>query len=231
MRETIEDRQRVKEVDTGLIGKFINRTPFILSCAVLYAGLASSPLISAKLIAMGTSTCNGYGYGYGYNPTCKIGVMVYKALVGTTYFGFLLGAIGDLTKTVVKGRKGSDHLVTGGVFSIFRHPNYTGEVIGWVSSFLASLVAVVSVVMTGTGTGTGTGTPGINKLSMVKEFGPLLALSFAGVLGIAFVLFAAASNLEKRQKEKYGDDEVYAKWIASSWSGPKLKQSKPVGEE
>ena len=223
MRETIEDRQRVKEVDTGLIGKFINRTPFILSCAVLYAGLASSPLISAKLIAMGNAN------GYGYSPTCKIGLMVYKALVGTTYFGFLLGAIGDLTKTVVKGRKGSDHLVTGGVFSIFRHPNYTGEVIGWVSSFLASLVAVMSVVMTGTGTGTGTA--GINKLSMVKEFGPLLALSFAGVLGIAFVLFAAASNLEKRQKEKYGDDEIYAKWIASSWSGPKLKQSKPVGKE
>ena len=75
MRETIEDRQRKKEDGKGLIGKMINRTPFILGCAFLYAGLAAPPLVSATLIEMAVV------------PSCGLGVSLYKALVGCTWFG------------------------------------------------------------------------------------------------------------------------------------------------
>jgi len=195
MRERIEDRQKKKEGNTGLIGRFLNRTPFILSCSMLYAGLASPALTSAKLIQMGAA------------PTCEIAAMGYKALVGLTWFGFMLGAVGDLTKSFVKGKKGSDHLVTGGVYGVFRHPNYTGEMIGWSSSYLASIVAIL----------------GTKKLEVLKALSPRLVLSSLGVVGILFVLCAATTNLERRQREKYGERDEYKEWAKKSVSGPVLK--------
>ena len=54
--------------------------------------------------------------------SCRLSVVV-------SLFGFLLGAIGDLNKTIGKALKGEDELITGFVFRFFRHPNYTGEVI------------------------------------------------------------------------------------------------------
>jgi steroid 5-alpha reductase family enzyme len=196
-RETIEERQKKKQVDPGLIGKISKRAPFVLSCAFLYAGLTTPPLISATLIQMGVM------------PSCEIGMMVYKVLVGLTWFGFGLGAIGDLTKTFVKSRRGPDHLVTGGVYGLFRHPNYTGEVIAWTSSFLASLAAVIC-------------TSGVKLQSLALP----LALSFSGALGIIFVLLGATTTLERKQKEKYGNSEEYKDWVQSSWSGFKFAPKK-----
>jgi len=196
MRERIEARQTKKEVDTGLIGRVLNRAPFIMSCSMLYAGLAAPALTSAKLIQIGAA------------PTCEIASLAYKALVGLTWFGFMLGAVGDLTKSFVKGKKGPDHLVTGGVYSLFRHPNYTGEVIGWTSNFLASIIAI----------------SGTKRLDILKTMSPALALSSLGVVGILFVLCAATGNLEKRQMEKYGKTDEYKEWVKKSWSGPKLQK-------
>jgi steroid 5-alpha reductase family enzyme len=200
MRETIEERQTRKQDDPGLIGRISKRAPFVLSCAFLYAGLTAPALISATLIQMGGM------------PSCEIGMMAYKVLVGLTWFGFGLGAIGDLTKTFVKSRRGPDHLVTGGVYCLFRHPNYTGEVIGWTASFLASLAAVIC-------------TSGV-KLQVLKSLALPLALSFTGALGIIFVLLGATTKLESRQKEKYGKSEYYEDWVRSSWSGFKLAPKK-----
>lgn len=200
MRERIEQRQTDKEKDTGWIGRVLNRTPFILSCSLLYAGLAAPSLISTKIIEIGAT------------PICDMALKVYKVLVGLTWFGFSLGAIGDYTKSIVKGKKGPDHLVTGGVYRYFRHPNYTGEMIGWSASFLASIVATVA------------SKSGISssKMEILKVLWPFLGLSSLGIVGILFVLFAATSNLEKRQEEKYGNTDEYKKWIKKSWSGPKL---------
>jgi len=200
MRETIEDRQREKEDGKGLIGRIANRTPFILGCACMYAGLAAPPLVGAKLIKMGAF------------PSCDVGMLLYKILVGCTWFGFTLGAIGDFTKTLVKSRKGPEHLVTGGVFRIFRHPNYTGEVIGWSSSFLASLVAVLCA--------------NGDKITVLKAIAAYVSLGFAGALGIIFVLCAAATKLEKRQSEKYGEMRKYRDWVSSSWAGPTFSEKK-----
>jgi len=203
MRERIEQRQTDKEKDTGWIGRVLNRTPFILSCSMLYAGLAAPPLISTKVIEIGAT------------PICSIALNAYKVLVGLTWFGFSLGAIGDYTKSIVKSKKGPDHLVTGGVYRYFRHPNYTGEVIGWSASFLASIVATVASTMSGV---SGNG----SKVKVVKALLPFLGLSSLGMVGILFVLFAATTSLEKRQEEKYGNIDEYKRWIKTSWSGPKL---------
>ena len=203
MREAIEDRQRNKEENTGIIGIFVNRTPFILSCACLYAGLASVPLMSAKLIDMGFAASSTAG-------TRNVGLTIYKYLVGMTWFGFGLGALADLTKLRVKAKEGPDHLVTGGVYRLLRHPNYTGEMIGWSSSFVASLVAIACCCSSSA------------FFQIMKGLAVPLILSACSTVGILFVLLAASTNLEKRQYEKYGGGERYKKWISHSWSGPTL---------
>lgn len=196
MRERIEARQKKKEKGAGLFGRILNRTPFILSCSMLYAGLASPALSSANLIKTATI------------PSCPYALLAYKTLVGMTWFGFLLAAVGDFQKSASKARNGSDHLVTNGVYSLFRHPNYTGECIGWGSSFLASIVAMI----------------GTKSLDVAKSVAPYLTFSSLGVFGIFFVLMMAATNLETRQEEKYGTSPEYKAWIESSWAGPTLKK-------
>ena len=61
-------------------------------------------------------------------------------------------------------------------------------------------------------------------MSKLAVGGWLLA-SAVGFAGIGFVLVNAATNLEKKQKEKYGAAEgvgggPYEKWVAGSWAGP-----------
>lgn len=199
MRERIEDRQTAKEDGAGTIGRLVNRIPFILSCSLLYMGLVAPPLASGMLLEM-MSTNQGGVVAVASN---SVALGAYKALVGLTWAGFIMGAIGDLTKTIVKGWKGPDHLVTGGVYALFRHPNYTGEVIGWTSNFLASIAAII---LSGYGI----------KMSLIV---PMLLGCF-GLLGIVFVLTAATTNLEKRQKEKYGGTDAYENWNA--WAGFQL---------
>jgi len=192
MRERIESRQTVKEEGSGLLGRIVNRLPFIISCAFLYLGLAIPPLMGGRLLEMMSAT----------HVPCEKAVLAYKALVGCTWMGFLAAALGDFIKTIVKGMKGADHLVTGGLFSLLRHPNYTGEIFGWTSSLVASLVAIS---MSGVG------------LKKLKPLAIPYALGVCGTLGIIFVLCAAATNLEARQKEKYGKSDKYNSW--SAWAG------------
>lgn len=192
--------------------RLMNRTPFILSCSVLYQGLIS-PVYISILKATSLSAENNI-------MLCPISSMVYKSLIGLTWFGFLLAAVGDLTKTAMKGRqqkkkkeeneKKEDYLVTNGVFRFFRHPNYTGEIISWSSSYLASLFLVLTSFFSSSSSGVGVGSYGV----------PLLVLlGFLGVAGMNFVLLNATKNLEKRQKEKYGGLDEYEKWIETSWCG------------
>mmetsp|Transcript_31187 Transcript_31187/g.51503 ORF Transcript_31187/g.51503 Transcript_31187/m.51503 type:complete len:158 (+) Transcript_31187:3-476(+) len=128
-----------------------------------------------------------------------------RFLVGTTAGGFLLGAVGDITKTIMKSKKGADHLVTEGVFRFFRHPNYTGELFGWTASTAAGLI--------------------VSGGSM-----PLKVASVVGALGINFVLIQAATNLEKKQAAKYGETDSYQKWILGSWAGVTKKKKDEVSD-
>ena len=180
-REKIEDRAKKK-------GSRFARTPFVVSVAVLYACMAAPLFVTINSLAPFWS----YSGGWRLNAA--------RILVATTWSGFLLAAVGDATKTAFKATKGADYLVTGGVFRFLRHPNYTGEFLGWTASALAAILLA-----------------GASWLSLA---------SAVGALGIDFVLAQAATGLERKQLEKYGKTESYKKWIQRSWAGVTMKTQK-----
>jgi steroid 5-alpha reductase family enzyme len=171
-------------------GNRIARTPFVAGVAFLYACMA------APLFVTITTETKFWSLHGGWK------LIVARILVGMTCAGFALGALGDTTKTVVKAKRGPDHLVVEGVFRFFRHPNYTGEMLGWTASALAAVVL-----------------GGVSWLSLA---------SVVGALGIDFVLVQAATGLERKQHEKYGASESYQNWMRTSWAGVTKKRVEPT---
>ena len=186
MQKKIEERAESS-------GSRLSRTPFVLSCAYLYYGLCEPLYLSALMATKSFGNLD----------------LVFKGLVATTWLGFLVAALGDFTKSFIKARKGEDHLVTGGIFRFLRHPNYTGEMIGWTSSGLAGLVSFIS----------------LNQLTQYQPWFYLTSTAM-GVAGINFVLLLATRNLERRQAETYGGQEAYRNWISKSWAGFALGEKK-----
>ena len=193
-RERIEQARGTKKQPSQLklTNRIVARTPLVLGCAALYAGMAAPLWVTAQSMAVTTSTAS----------TCGVVAALGKVSVACTWIGFLVAAWGDLQKTYVKAKKGENTLVKGGVFAWLRHPNYTGEAFGWTASFMASVMAAVS--------------------SWDSKFIGPLAASFLGWVGIVGVLAMATTGLEKRQREKYETNPDYEKWIRRSWAGPTL---------
>lgn len=132
------------------------------------------------------------------------------ATIAVGFGGFLLAAVGDWYKSRVKARDGPDKLVTTGPYRYLRHPNYTGEMVGWTCACLVlPILQIVSYSKT---------------VTTVRPILPWLYSSIVGWLGICFATLAkeATGGLEKKQKEKYGGTPEYEEWIKSSWSGPML---------
>ena len=217
MRERIEDRAKKQ-------GNRLNRTPFLLSCAFLYFCMMSPLLITCQVCNDISMTIPpsllGLGGVGGISITFILELLLRSSIV-MTLLGFLLGALGDLNKTVGKAWQGEDALITGGIFRFFRHPNYTGEVIGWVSSCLAGFLAVLWKTVSISSSAVGG-----SNVALWKSMSPYLLTSLMGAIGISFVLVTATTGLEFRQKEKYGDTEEYKKWIKKSWVGFKMASKK-----
>ena len=205
MRERIEERAKKQ-------GNRLKRTPFLLSCAFLYFCMMCPLLITSQMCDGMSMACGPIRFSSGAVPILEHAL---RSTVVITLLGFLLGAYGDLNKTIGKAMRGEDALITGGIFRFFRHPNYTGEVIGWVSSCLAGFLAVTLKATKSCNAGGGRGA----CLSLWKSMTPYLLLSVMGATGISFVLATATTGLEFRQKEKYGDTDEYQKWIKKSWKG------------
>ncbi|KAL7466566.1 hypothetical protein ACHAXS_006870 [Conticribra weissflogii] len=211
MRERIEDRAKKQ-------GARWKRTPFLVSCAVLYFCMVCPLLVTSDLcrgLGMGTSTTAAAS-----GMTASLENML-RASIFTSLLGFLLGAVGDINKSIGKAFQGEDQLITWGIFRFFRHPNYTGEVIGWVSSCLSAFLAVAWHA---------SGTCGGVKeaLAIWKGKAPYLMLSVLGAMGISFVLGTATAGLEFRQREKYGGMKEYQEWVKKSWVGFEMGQRKEV---
>ncbi len=207
MRERIEERAKKQ-------GNRLKRAPFLISCAFLYFCMVCPILVTTKCCqGMSMSCATGLGGGLAsiLDQSLRLSMIL-------TLSGFLLGAVGDLNKSIGKMLKGEDSLITGGVFRFFRHPNYTGEVIGWVSSCLSAFLAVALKAVTDTNSSGG--------LHVWKNSLGLLSLSIMGAIGISFVLGTATAGLEYRQKEKYGDTEEYQQWVKKSWVGFKMGKQK-----
>jgi len=192
MRERIEERAKTR-------GGRLARTPFIMSCALLYAGLVA-PVVLTRICLSGTGVWWNRAVG---------------ACVGMTWAGFLFAAFGDTAKSVAKASRRRDGvpedtpemLVTEGVFSVVRHPNYTGEAIGWTASAAAAFIAIAAR--------SAAGGPLLPRMTL----GGLLMLCGVGVAGINFILANATGGLERRHMEMYGESPKYEKWVKSSWGG------------
>mmetsp|Transcript_5110 Transcript_5110/g.7795 ORF Transcript_5110/g.7795 Transcript_5110/m.7795 type:complete len:464 (-) Transcript_5110:67-1458(-) len=211
MRERIEDRAKKQ-------GGRLKRTPFLLSCTFLYFCMVCPVLVTTK-VCEGMSMSCAVGLGGGLTSILEQSL---RLSVIVALSGFLLGAFGDLNKSIGKMLKGEDTLITGGIFRYFRHPNYTGEVIGWTSSCLAAFLAVALKAMTDSSNG---------GLHIWKSMAGYLSLSVMGTIGISFVLGAATAGLEFRQHEKYGDSEEYKQWVKKSWVGFKMGKRKKDDSE
>jgi steroid 5-alpha reductase family enzyme len=197
MVQTIEDRAIAR-------GSRLSRLPFILSCGLLYYGLVAPVVATSQLAIDSTSTV----------------AKVFAGLVGMQWFGFATAALGDFTKTHVKSsQKEENFLVTSGIYSIVRHPNYTGEIIGWTAN--AALGLMGAFLLRGKWSST----------QLVAN----VASNLVGWMGILFVLLRATSGLETRQGETYGEATKYKEWVQSTWSGWTMASKKgtdaPAQEE
>jgi steroid 5-alpha reductase family enzyme len=184
-RDQIEERR-------GSKGRPLAKIPFVVGCATLYACL-SAPLLITSQVSSHIPQLHPW-----------IGLCI-----GMSWLGFIVAAWGDLQKSIVKARNGPDTLVTGGIYKVLRHPNYTGEAIGWSCSFLSCVLAAAS------------------SLASSWKIAGNLTLATLGWIGILLVLAQAATGLEKIQEEKYGGTREYEEWIRGSWSGltfPKKEQ-------
>lgn len=192
------------------------RLPFVLACGGLYLCMASPVVLSSR-----------------YAGQLVPGSMAHDVAswcVRGMWASLTLNALGDVQKTWAKGaarRRGdTQFLVTGGLFSLLRHPNYTGEQFLWVSSALLGVTAALT--------------------HGPKACLPWVAASVLGAGGIAKVLWDSTTFLEEKQETTYGDTDEFRRWLKRSWGGfhgysdearraamteADLQQSKETGEE
>eukprot|EP00445_Apocalathium_hangoei_P070488 CAMPEP_0204128324 /NCGR_PEP_ID=MMETSP0361-20130328/12116_1 /ASSEMBLY_ACC=CAM_ASM_000343 /TAXON_ID=268821 /ORGANISM="Scrippsiella Hangoei, Strain SHTV-5" /LENGTH=413 /DNA_ID=CAMNT_0051080535 /DNA_START=38 /DNA_END=1277 /DNA_ORIENTATION=+ len=192
-RERIEERARQR-------GARLKRLPFVLSCALLYLGLAAPALLALRSYAVRPSLGD---------PRSGLLAMLFQVLIVGMYSGWAVAALGDTYKSWHKATEGEGKVVTSGIFSLMRHPNYTGEQFLWTFNFLAGVVAVIS---------------GGAPMWSASTAG-WLTISALGVLGINFVLMQATGGLQARQAAAYAGDEAYEKWVARAWSGFPLSRT------
>jgi steroid 5-alpha reductase family enzyme len=194
-------KEMKEKIENSAPPKRIQRTGFIVSCALLYLWMSCPLFITSGLPA----STFAEKFNEGSSLLCKATWgSLYIAAVGLT-----MQIWGDTQKYISKA-KNPKKLVTGGLYSIFRHPNYTGETLLWGGSTVAGLL---------TAWGVASGMSLRNKIV-------LSASSVLGFMGIVFVLAMAGTGLERRQKETHGDDPVYQAWVKNSWSGPLLPAKK-----
>jgi len=184
----------------------ISRAPFVLSCGLLYHGLYLPVLLTSKLasdtIAMKSAT--------------GAGLAAMKVLIGMQWFGYITAALGDLTKSYIKAsEKNGKFLVTSGIFSVLRHPNFSGEILSWACNLLCGAVSAAYLLR--------------NKFSL--SILGYLGLSTMGCIGMIFVLLRSTNNLEERQQKEYGDTTKYKEWVKSTWCGWKLSFSNVDGAD
>lgn len=193
LRQPIEVHQMERREAT--IIQRLKRLPVILGCSGLYYLMAAAPMqVLSKTLASAKAA------------TITISMPVlFLATLGLS--GFVLAAVGDWYKSHIKARDGPDQLVTTGPFRFLRHPNYTGEMMGWTCSCL--LLPLVQTMQCKTNI------PGLL---------PWLVASGVGWAGIVLgVLMAEATpGLEKKQKKKYGDTPEYKEWTRTARAGPML---------
>lgn len=106
--------------------------------------------------------------------------------------GFLLEVVADEQKQARKAIA-PNAPVLDGLYSWVRHPNYLGEIVFWGGLLVAGQLAAAPNTWWG------------HRL-----------LSAAGPLQLVFVMIGAADRLDARGIERYGDNEGFKAWAATT---------------
>ena len=99
--------------------------------------------------------------------------------------GLVLEAVADSQKQAAKAESPT-RFVTTGLFARLRHPNYLGEIIFQVGLLVAAIAGGIS--------------------------GWAIAAGMAGPLYIVILMYYAASDQDRQQSERYGQDPAYRAW-------------------
>ncbi len=97
-------------------------------------------------------------------------------------FGLILESIADNQKSAQKKLR-PDMVATEGLYKMVRCPNYLGEIIFWTGIFVSGITAYATV-------------------------GQWIVAVLAYIC-IVYIMFNGAQRLEKRQMERYGENEEY----------------------
>ena len=105
-------------------------------------------------------------------------------LVGAavSVFGLVLESVADNQKSAQK-KVNPDMVATQGLYKIVRCPNYLGEIIFWTGVFISGVTAYT----------------GLGQWIM----------AIVAYICIVYIMFNGAQRLEKRQMERYGENEEY----------------------
>ena len=97
-------------------------------------------------------------------------------------FGLILESIADKQKSAQKKER-PDMVATKGLYRICRCPNYLGEILFWTGVFVSGIM-------------------------VYEGIGQWITAVLAYIC-IVYIMFNGAQRLEKRQMERYGDNEEY----------------------
>ena len=126
--------------------------------------------------------------------TAQVSPMLFRVTNNTTgiiapIVGFAISVLGLVLETVADNQKSAqkkerpDMVATKGLYKMCRCPNYLGEIIFWTGVFVT----------------------GVNAYATVGQW---ITASLAYIC-IVYIMFNGAQRLEKRQMERYGDNEEY----------------------
>jgi steroid 5-alpha reductase family enzyme len=121
-------------------------------------------------------------------PAGSTAASIRWAGVGLAAAGLLFEAVADEQKLVAKRAHGASVPVTGGLYAVCRHPNYLGEIVFHLG--VCGLAAGGSPLQ--------------------------IAAAVVSPLMMVQVMTGAAKRLDKEGQEKYGGDERWQKWHAST---------------
>ena len=119
--------------------------------------------------------------------------MVQLCGLATTYLGIVIEAVADQQKYNTKKKAmvayGDPKFIgpTGGLYSITRHPNYTGELLFWLGLFVCGAVCFEGNVIAWT-------------------------FSTFGLWSIVSIMLGSTKRLERKQEDMYGKQKKFQDW-------------------
>jgi steroid 5-alpha reductase family enzyme len=163
------ERAAIEKANAGIgLGK---KLAIWIAVAVLYAVMAAPVALHLRASASGLSG----------GPLPWIGVAVGA-------FGLALESLADLQKSRLKKARPGD-FASSGLYAWCRYPNYFGEMIVWLGSFIAGVSSF-----------------GADPIAWVA--------SSVGLVSIWLVMLGSGKRLEEKQDDRYGDRPDYREYKA-----------------